>query len=101
MVLARLRNGIPITHAQNGASGESQNHVSEDMESLAPPSKRQKLESSHPEASVEECDESGRHEEPGECQITNNPGHVMEKDVGITEYISPQLPGFFAILKQR
>ena len=26
---------------------------------------------------------------------------LMEKDVGITEYISPQHPGFFAILKQR
>ena len=86
-------------------------------EDLAPPLKKQKLESSLPEASLEECDGSGgshaeagggKMEEEGRaCQTqsnsTNNRDHhhVMERDVGITECISPQLPGFFAILKQR
>ena len=69
-------------------------------EDLAPPLKKQKLEGL-PEASPEEC---ARHEEAIEVEsqtTSTNDHHVMEKDVGITEYFSPQLPGFFAILKQR
>lgn len=91
-----LPRGIPEPRAVAGMEME---------EGLAPPSKKQKLESTLPEASLEECGASARHEEAGEVmesqtKSTNN-HHVMEKDVGITEYISPQLPGFFAILKQR
>jgi hypothetical protein len=74
----------------------------------APPLKKQKLESSLPEASIEECDPStgGDHGGSGDMEgqtkdSTDGHRHVMEKDVGITEYIAPQLPGFFAILKQR
>ena len=78
-------------------------------EDLAPSLKKQKLEGSLPEGSAEEeCDSSsadGGHDESGEKESqtkdSNSHGHVMEKDVGITEYIAPQLPGFFAILKQR
>ena len=78
-------------------------------EDLAPPLKKQKLEGSLPEGSAEEeCDPSsadGGQDEPGEKESqtkdSSSHGHVMEKDVGITEYIAPQLPGFFAILKQR
>lgn len=77
-------------------------------EDLAPPLKKQKLEGSLPEASAEEeCDASadGGHDESGEMEGetkgSDDHRHVMEKDVGITEYIAPQLPGFFAILKQR
>ena len=70
-------------------------------DNLAPPVKKQKLECL-PKTSLEECDS---HEEAGEvgsqAVTANNHHHVMEKDVGITEYFSPQLPGFFAILKQR
>ena len=72
-------------------------------EDLAPPLKKQKLEGSVPEASLQECDVAASHGEDGgqeSQQSTNNNYHVMEKDVGITEYVSPK-PGFFAILKQR
>ena len=79
----------------------------------APPSKKQKLEVGSPSSESlpqESCDVGTSHEKGaiGEKVVSqensttdSHLGHVMEKDVGITEYISPHLPGFFAILKQR
>ena len=71
-------------------------------EELPPAKKKQKLEETASSVSEVSCSEisvaaggEGYSTESGPSQ------HLMETDVGITEYISPQHPGFFAILKQR
>ena len=74
----------------------------EEQGEQSPPAKRQRLEETiqtSKEVSQPDCEASTTKED---AESRNNSHlHLMENDVGITEYISPQLPGFFAILKQR
>lgn len=78
---------------------------------LIPPPKRQKVEEdvqAIQESSSSVSSVANTHEGDSEANRLRKEYSdplaqrlLMEKDVGITEYICPKLPGFFAILKQR
>lgn len=70
-------------------------------ENCKPPAKKQKVEDTVSNECEPHQSESSTLEKDGESQSVVGGCHLMEKDVGITEYMSPQRPGFFAILKQR
>ena len=70
-------------------------------ENSKPPTKKQKLEDTVYNQSEPLQSESSTLEKDEESQSAVAGCYLMEKDVGITEYMSPQRPGFFAILKQR
>ena len=79
-------------------SGEFPNHVQplSMEEDCKPPAKKQKFEDT-----VSNESEPLQSEKDGESQSAVGGCYLIEKDVGITEYMSPQQTGFFAILKQR
>ena len=75
------------------------------MEEECPPAKKQKVEgpistgNEHPQTGL---DAASSQDKEGEKSLSDDDAsYLMEKDVGVTEYVSPQLPGFFGILKQR
>lgn len=100
--------GIPEPRVASYCSPILMNEVDQE---LIPPPKRQKVEEVVPaiqESSSSVSSVANTHKGDSEADRLQREDSdpltqrlLMEKDVGITEYICPKLPGFFAILKQR